>query len=136
MISKYFTLEELTRSVTAQRMCINNTPSAAGTNKLSYLSKHCLDKIRELWGKPIHVNSGYRCTELNKAIGGAKNSQHILCEAADITTGSVDGNKGLFDLIVKSDIDFDQLIDERNYQWLHVSCKYLCQGNRHQILHL
>ena len=60
MISKYFTLEELTRSVTAQRMCINNTPSAEGANKLSYLSKYCLDKIRELWGKPIYVNSGYR----------------------------------------------------------------------------
>lgn len=95
---------------------------------------YCLDPIRELWGKPIGVNSGYRSPELNRAVGGKTTSQHQRGEAADITTGSVEGNRKLFELIQASGIEFDQLIDENGYKWLHVS--YVSRGNRKQVLHL
>ena len=96
--------------------------------------EECLDKVRELWGKPIGVTSGYRSAELNRAVGGAKNSQHLRGEAADITAGCRAYNKRLFEMIVASDIPFDQLIDENNYKWLHIS---YCKGdNRRRVLHL
>jgi hypothetical protein len=94
----------------------------------------CLDKVREMWGKPIGANSGYRSPELNRAVGGARNSQHLRGEAADITAGSKEENRKLFDLIVASDIPFDQLIDESGYKWLHIS--YCKDDNRKQVLHL
>lgn len=96
--------------------------------------EECLDKVRELWGKPIGVNSGYRSPELNRVVGGAKNSQHTKGEACDITTGGRENNRKLFDMICESGIEFDQLIDESNYKWLHIS---YCKGdNRKQVLHL
>jgi hypothetical protein len=94
----------------------------------------CLDKVREMWGKPIGVNSGYRSPELNRAVGGAKNSQHLRGEASDITTGSKENNRKLFNMILASDIPYDQLIDESGYRWLHIS--YRKGGNRRQVLHL
>lgn len=132
--TKYFTLEEMCRSNTASIKGIENLPSEEIKEKLFYLMTHCLDPIREIWGKPIIVNSGYRCPELNKAIGGAKNSQHLKGEAADITTGSKEGNRKLFLMIDRLDIDYDQMIDESDYAWIHISCKK--QGNRREIKHL
>ena len=76
--------------------------------------------MREWYGKPIIVNSGYRCEALNKAIGGAKSSQHMLGEAADITVGSKEENEKLFDYI-KDNLEFDQLINESDFSWVHVS---------------
>ena len=96
----------------------------------------CLDPIREAWGNPIAVNSGYRSLALNVAVGGSPSSQHLTGEAADITTGSIGGNKRLFDLIQEIGVDFDQLIDENGYQWIHISCRYNGKGNRKQVLHL
>lgn len=135
-MSRYFSLWEMTRSDTAERRGISNAPSHDTLPKIHYLMEECLDPIREAWGKPIGVNSGYRCMLLNVAVGGASNSQHLTGEAADITTGSVEGNKRLFEIIQEIGVDFDQLIDESNYRWLHVSCRYLGKGNRKQILHL
>jgi zinc D-Ala-D-Ala carboxypeptidase len=80
------------------------------------------------------VNSGYRCPVLNKAVGGVPTSQHQKGEAADLTVGSPELNQQLFDLIAKGDFDFDQLIDESNYGWVHIS--YSAGKNRHKILHL
>lgn len=133
-MAKYFTLGEMCQSETALSMRINNTPDLETIERIDALMEQCLDKVREMWGKPIGVNSGYRCYELNKAVGGAKNSQHLRGEAADITTGSKENNRKLFDLIVASDIDFDQLIDESGYRWLHIS--YCKDYNRKQVLHL
>jgi hypothetical protein len=93
-----------------------------------------LDPVRELWGAPLRVNSGYRSPALNAAVGGAPSSQHMAGEAADITTGSREGNERLFGLIVSSGLKFDQLIDERGWSWLHVS--YREGANRRRILHL
>ena len=131
---KYFTIHELTHSDTAHQKGINNTPPPAIKVKLTSLINNLLDPIREAWGGPITVNSGYRCPVLNKAVGGASTSQHQKGEAADITVGSPELNQQLFDLIAKGDFDFDQLIDESYYSWIHIS--FAAGKNRHQILHL
>lgn len=133
-MAKYFTLGELCKSDVAVEKRIENTPDNTTIERIQALMDECLDKVREMWGKPIGVNSGYRSYELNKAVGGAKNSQHLRGEAADITTGSKENNRKLFDLIVASDIPFDQLIDESGYRWLHIS--YCKDYNRKQVLHL
>ena len=93
-----------------------------------------LDPLREWYGKPIVVNSGYRCLALNKAVGGATTSQHMSGQAADIDTGDRQRNKLLFEHIRKN-LPFDQLIDESNFAWVHVS--YRADGrNRNQVLKL
>lgn len=131
---KYFTISELTKSSTAKAFNIDNTPTPEVVDNLELLIDNLLDPIREAWGKPIYVNSGYRCTELNNIVKGAKKSQHLKGQAADITTNSTEGNKKLFDLIRTGGFVFDQLIDEAKYTWVHVS--YNHQKNRRKILHL
>ena len=135
---KYFTIDELCASDTARRKGIDNTPNADARLRMQILIEQLLDPIRAAWGGPITVNSGYRSPELNKKVGGVSNSQHLKGEAADITVGSQEANKQLFDLIVElqkaGKIAFDQLIDESNYAWVHVS--YRAGRNRGQILHL
>lgn len=131
---KYFTINELIRSDTALQRGIDNTPAPPIKIKLSNLINNLLDPIREAWGGPITVNSGYRCPVLNRAVGGVPTSQHQKGEAADITVGSPEQNRKLFDLIAAGSFDFDQLIDESNYSWVHIS--YAAGKNRHAILHL
>ena len=135
---KYFTIEELCASDIAEQKKIDNTPNADARLRMQRLIEQLLDPIRAAWGGPISVNSGYRSPELNKKVGGVSNSQHMKGEAADITVGSVGDNKRLFDKIVElqkaGKIAFDQLIDESNYDWVHVS--YRSGKNRNQILHL
>lgn len=133
-MAKYFTIGELCKSDVAVEKRIANTPDNTTTERMNALMEECLDKVREMWGKPIGVNSGYRSADLNRAVGGAKNSQHLRGEAADITAGTKENNRKLFDLIVASDIPFDQLIDESGYKWLHIS--YCKDYNRKQVLHL
>lgn len=131
---KYFTMKELTKSSTSDKLGIDNTPTPEASVALSNLVTHVLDPLREMYGKPITVNSGYRCPKLNAAVGGAKTSQHMRGEAADITAGSKTENKKLFELI-RDNLPFDQLIDESNYSWMHVS--YVSTSkNREQILSL
>ena len=131
---KYFTINELIRSDMALQRGIDNTPPPPIKIKLSNLINNLLDPIREAWGGPITVNSGYRCPVLNRTVGGVPTSQHQKGEAADITVGSPELNRQLFDLIANGDFDFDQLIDESNYSWVHIS--YSAGKNRHAILHL
>lgn len=131
---KYFHISELIYSPLALQNKIDNTPPPTVKVKLAALITNCLDPIREKWGKPIIVNSGFRSPTLNNQVGGKPNSQHIQGEAADITTGSEEDNQKLFELIKKSDIPFDQLIDEKDYKWLHISWK--ANGNRKQAFHL
>ena len=135
---KYFTIEELCASDTACARGIDNTPSSGVTLALTTLIEKLLDPIREAWGGPITVNSGYRCQKLNTAVGGVATSQHLQGEAADIPVGIPAKNRQLFDRIVElqkaGQIEFDQLIDESNYAWVHISYR---QGrNRGQVLHL
>ena len=130
---KYFDLMELTHSDTAIAKKIDNTPTEEVKKNLENLVKYVLDPLREMYGKPIYVNSGYRSEALNKAVGGSKTSQHVLGMAADIDTRTRKGNEELFDLIAKN-LSFDQLIDEKDYSWIHVS--FDPKRLRNQILHL
>lgn len=117
----YFTLTELTRSETAKSRKIDNTPTKEAESNLVALVVNTLDPLRRLWGKPLKVNSGYRCAALNKAVGGASNSSHLYGMAADITTGSVDGNRKLWYALLASNIPYTKVINERNFSWLHIS---------------
>ncbi len=132
-MAEFFTKSELTRSDTARIRGIDNTPTPEALAALDALMWNVLDPIRRMWGKPIIVNSGYRCPKLNAAIGGSATSQHMKGEAADITAGDPAKNKELFDMIAQSAIPFDQLIDEKNYRWIHVSYR---PNGRRNILHL
>jgi hypothetical protein len=136
-MTRHFTLSELTHSAVAAARGIDNNPSPEINARLATLINKLLNPIREMWGAPINVNSGFRCPELNKAVGGAANSQHMRGEAADITAGPPGKNRQLFDMIVaaqkRGEIAFDQLIDEKDYTWLHISHS---TGSRNQILHL
>lgn len=118
---RHFTIAELTRSATARRMGIDNTPPASVVSALTALVDDVLDPLRDAWGGPIRVNSGYRCPVLNKAVGGTPNSQHLRGEAADITVGSRSANRRLLALIKRLDLPVDQCIDEKGCRWIHVS---------------
>ena len=129
---EYFNLNELCRSITAERQGIENVPTAEQVMNLKALMRTVLEPLRRKYGAPITVNSGFRSKRLNKVLGGASNSQHMRGEAADITAGSKGENKKLFDLIRDSGV-YDQLINEYDFSWVHVS--YTRTGtNRKQIL--
>lgn len=131
---KHFTIGELCASTTADARGIKNTPMLQETGNLKALADNVLAPLREWYGKPIYVNSGYRCPQLNRMVGGKPTSQHLKGEAADITAGSKEENRKLFDYI-KKNLTFDQLIDEKNFSWVHVSFKRNGE-NRKQIIHL
>lgn len=139
--SKNFTYEELIQSATARRLKIDNTPNKEQKSKLKLLAETILQPIREKYGKPLIVTSGFRCEKLNKAIGGAKSSQHCKGEAADIrsVSDSIYDNRALFELILKmihnNEIEVGQLIDEYGYNWVHVSLPRKNKVNN-QILHI
>ena len=118
---RHFTLKELCRSAVAEQLGIDNTPPASAITALHELVDHVLDPLREAWGRPIMVNSGYRCPELNHIVGGTPTSQHQRGEAADITVGAPDENRRLLALIKQLDLPVDQCIDEKGCRWIHVS---------------
>lgn len=119
MIMKYFSIDELISSSVASARGINNTPSDAVIKNLSRLVSLVLDPAREVLGAPIRVNSGYRCPELNSAVGGVANSYHLQGRAADLTTGSVAGNRRL--MAILRDLPHRELIWERGGSWIHVA---------------
>ena len=144
-ISKNFTLLELTKSNTATRLGISNTPDKEGIHKLRLLATELLQPLRNAVGA-LRVTSGYRSESLNKAITGRSNyvSQHTKCEAVDlqfVKRGKMDNMK-IFDAIINHSLEFDQLIlefggataekDSDNPDWIHISWKVT--GNRRQIL--
>jgi len=187
-LTKNFSLSEFTRSATAKARGIDNTPGVSDIRNLQALCSTILQPIRDKWttspvpasppaplprgegshlgeiGRPegvspaIIVSSGYRCPALNKAIGGATNSDHMYGCAADIApqppafVGRQNAGecwssaqkklavKALFDLIVSmiksGEIVVKQLIDEKNYQWIHISYQDGRTGKRNQILHI
>lgn len=127
-LTKNFTLEELIASADAKRLGIKNVPTKTGEAKLGVLAKNILQPIRDAYGKPIVVTSGYRCTKLNSIVGGAKTSDHIYCCAADIrsTSDTVEDNKRLWEIVLwlwkngKLPM-LKQCINEYGYDWIHVS---------------
>ena len=118
---KYFSFQEMERSDTATRHAIDNTIPSNLKNNIAQLVDNVLDPLREAWGRPIIVSSGYRCPELNKAVGGSATSHHMRGMAADITTGNKVDNRRLFQLIIDLKLPFTQLIDEKGFSWVHVS---------------
>lgn len=138
-ITKNFAYDELVNSTVAKRLGLDNTPNEYEKEKLIKLAKEILQPIRDEWGGSIVVNSAYRSEAVNKAVGGAKNSQHRLGEAADITVGSKANNKKLFNVIYKlimtGKLQVGQLIDEFGYSWLHISLPRIGKPNN-QVLHL
>ncbi|MBR6495990.1 MAG: peptidase M15 [Rikenellaceae bacterium] len=120
-MSKYFTVNELTRSDKARQNGLKNIPSQVVTLKLQQLIERVLDPLRELWGAPLLITSGYRCTQLNRIVGGVANSQHIAGEAADLTAGSRAENRALYEMAVRSKIPYDQIILEKGGLWIHIS---------------
>ena len=138
-LSEHLSLAEVTRSETAKRKGISNMPTPEHLENFKLLAEKVFEPIRNHFGKPIHISSGYRSLALNKAVGGALSSQHCSGEAIDIDMdGSANGitNKMVFDYI-KDNLNFDQLIWEfgngSNPDWVHVS--YESKGKqRKQIL--
>ena len=144
-ISKNFTLLELTKSNTATRLGISNTPDKEGIHKLRLLAAELLQPLRNAVG-PLRVTSGYRSESLNKAITGRSDyvSQHTKCEAVDlqfVKRGKMDNMK-IFNAIINHALEFDQCIlefggataekDSDNPDWIHLSWKVT--ENRRQIL--
>lgn len=131
-----FTISELVKSPTAERLHIDNNPSGVIIMRLTELIRTILQPIRDAYKKPIYVSSGYRCPKLNKAVGGVPTSQHVRGEAADIYVKG--DNKELF-IVIKKLIDegkitVGQLIDEYNYKWIHISLP--TSKHKNQILHI
>jgi len=135
-LSNNFTLAELTKSQTATRKGIHNVPVSEHVENLIHLAKTILQPVREHFGKPVMISSGYRSPTLCEAIGSSVNSQHARGEAADFEIHSVD-NKELATWIADH-CDFDQLILEfydgvdPNSGWIH--CSSTKENSRKQIL--
>lgn len=137
MISKHISEKEAVKSITALRLGLNNTPDGDTLNNMKLLAEKIFEPLREWVGGPIKINSFYRSTALNSAIGGSSRSQHCQGRAFDLD--DIYGhktNKEMFDWI-KENLSFDQMIwefgSEENPDWVHVS--YVDEEkNRNRIL--
>jgi len=131
-LTAHFNLAEFTRSESAKRHGVSNEPTPEHLENIKVLCDKVLEPIRMKFG-PINISSGYRSKVLNHYIGGALKSEHCEGKAADIDMdgmGSV-SNKDIFEYI-KNNLEFNQLINEFNYSWVHVS--YSLGKNKKQIL--
>ncbi len=136
-ISQYISYNEAIHSYTAKRLHIDNIPNELQLQAMRNVANKVFEPLREFVGNPIKINSFFRSYDLNKAIGGARNSQHMTGEAIDIDdTFGFMSNAEMFHFI-KDNLDFDQLIwefgDDNNPAWIHVSYK-LHGKNRKQVL--
>lgn len=136
-ISKHISYTEATKSRTAIKESIDNTPDELTLEKMRHVAETIFEPLRQRYRVPIAITSFYRSPKLNKAIGGSSSSQHVKGEAIDIDAdvyGAV-SNRQIFNYI-KDNLDFDQLIwefgDNREPAWVHVSAKK--EGNRKNIL--
>jgi hypothetical protein len=133
-ISKHLTFEECTHSETADKLkIINNNPNISVIENMKLLADKVFEPIREHFNAPIHISSMYRGLNLNQAVKGSISSQHCSGQAMDIDNDSKGKptNKEIFDYI-KKNLEFDQLINEFDYSWVHVS--YTSGKNRKQVL--
>lgn len=131
-LSPNFTLEELTHSDLAVRKGIDNKPGMLASANLVRLA-HLLEQVRKCLGKPIIINSGFRCKALNDAVGSKDTSQHLQGCAADIRVSGISPND-IVKAIIQSDIQFDQLIREFD-SWVHISVTNRAEDTpRNQVL--
>lgn len=127
-ISKNFSLEEFTKSETADRLKVDNAPGSEQIINLCALVHHVLQPLRDHYGQPVKISSGYRCQALNKAVGGVSNSQHMRGQAADIKIPGV-APDNIADYIANH-LPYDQVILYPSF--VHVS--YSIQSNRRHRL--
>ena len=118
-MSEHFSIDDLTRSQTASRKGIDNTPPQFAIDNLATLCSELLEPARELLGVPLSVDSGFRCEALNEAVGGAKSSAHLDGRAADLVPQGMDLQTA-FDALRKSDLPYDQIIFECK-AWIHLA---------------
>jgi hypothetical protein len=134
-LSQHLSLSEVTRSESAKRNGISNMPTEQHIANFKLLAEKVFEPVRVHFGVPIHISSAYRSIELNRVVKGSLTSQHCTGEAIDIDMdGTPHGvtNKMVFDYI-KDNLVFDQIINEFDYSWVHVS--YAANGkNRKQVL--
>lgn len=132
-LSEHFTKEEFEHSNTAIQRSIPNVMDSGQTQKAIDLCVNVLEPLRTHLGKPIKLNCGYRSPLVNKAVGGAKMSQHILGEAVDLDLHS----RELF-IWIRDNLEYDQIIFEggtdENANWFHIS--YRKGRNRKQALRM
>jgi hypothetical protein len=134
-LSENFSLAEFTRSQTAARLGIDNTPGEAAIEAMRALCKYVLEEVRVHFGRPVFISSGFRSPELNEMIGGKDSSQHKAGEAVDFEVPGVDNLKVAE--FIRDNLIFDQLILEfydpgtPNSGWIHVSIR---GGNRKEVL--
>jgi hypothetical protein len=137
MISKHITVKEATQSATATRLKIDNKPSAEVLANMKLVAEKCFEPLREWYGKPITINSFYRSPALNKAVKGAKNSDHVKGMAIDLDAGSNSENLKLFNWL-KDNVEYKQLIhefgDKSGPEWVHIS--YDPKDLRTQLLYI
>ena len=131
-ISKHISYEEAVESPTALRNGIKNIPDSEELENMKFVAENLFEPIREWYDKPIKINSFYRNYALNKAVKGSLTSGHVLGNSIDITGGNKIENKKIFDFVKTSGLFYDQLINEYDYTWIHISLKK--SGNRQQIL--
>ena len=135
-LSANFSLGEMTKSQTATRKGIRNEPSTAHIENLIHLAETVLQPVRDHFGKPVAISSGYRSPELCEAIGSSAKSQHAKGEAADFELPGVDNMQ--LAMWINKNTDFDQLILEfyepgdPNSGWVH--CSAVKEGPRGQLL--
>ena len=132
-LSRNFMLREFVNSATAARKGISNKPTEVHLANLKKLIDNVIQPVRDKIG-PIRITSGYRSPALNRAIGGSSRSQHSKGMAADIqfVRDNEMDNKVIFDTILEMGLDFDQMINEFDYSWIHIS--YNPKKNRKQVL--
>ena len=137
-LSEHFSLSEFTKSITAERLGIRNQPSYEQVLAMRHLCREVLEPLRQHYGAPIRITSGFRCEALNKAVGGVGNSQHMDGEAADLSVPSEEVARDWFQWLAHH-TDFDQLLFEHSQRlhnrWLHVSCCWDSRRNRHQSIY-
>jgi len=132
-LSRNFTLAEVQRSATAKRLGINNEIPEEHLSNMQRLIVCLIQPMRDSIG-PIRISSGYRSQALNHAIGGSDRSQHSKGEALDLQffqNGEMN-NKVIYDWIINSGLEFDQMINEFDFSWIHISLKET--GNRKNVL--
>jgi len=132
-LSKNFVLSEITRSNTAKRLAISNEPKEKHIKNIKRAVTNILQPMRDSIG-PVRISSGYRSSSINRAIGGSHKSQHCKGEAFDLQFWK-DGkmnNKIIYDWIINSGLEFDQMINEFDFSWIHLSLKE--SKNRKQVL--
>jgi len=123
-LSKNFTLSEITKSNTAKRLGIDNAPNQEHLNNMQILIRDLIQPMRDALG-PIRITSGYRNPTLNRAIGGSTKSQHCKGQAVDIQFWKKGEmcNKEIYDWVLKEGIEFDQMINEFDFAWIHISLR-------------